>query len=217
MGEVGLFAHERVELLDGTIVTMTPQSSPHAAVVNRLTRLLVPRLGHTLHGRVQSPIILDDWSEPEPDFVVCRADPHDYASGHPRARDIVLVCEVAISSLAFDRIAKAAAYAVSGIPTYWIVDVEVGSSSCSTTPTRRRAVTVMKDASRKTRRSRPPAAPGSPSRTSCWRTGESIVPAQGVTGRRAAHRLATVASCHRLNQQVTASRAGRAWPFWVPG
>ena len=124
MGEAGLFAHERVELLDGTIVTMTPQSSPHAAVVNRLTRLLVPRLGHTLHVRVQSPIILDDWSEPEPDFVVCRADPHDYASGHPRARDIVLVCEVAISSLAFDRIAKAAAYAVSGIPTYWIVDVE---------------------------------------------------------------------------------------------
>lgn len=124
MGEAGLFAHERVELLDGTIVTMTPQSSPHAAVVSRLTRLLVPRLGHNLHVRSQSPIVLDDWSEPEPDFVVCGPDLQDYATGHPRAQDIVLVCEVAISSLAFDRTAKAAAYAASGIPTYWIVDVE---------------------------------------------------------------------------------------------
>jgi Uma2 family endonuclease len=124
MGEAGLFANERVELLDGTIVTMSPQSSPHAATVARLTRVLIGTLGEKIHVRPQLPVVLDDWSEPEPDLIVCRADSRDYAQGHPQPEDIMLICEVAISSLAYDRTAKTAAYAASGIPEYWIVDVE---------------------------------------------------------------------------------------------
>lgn len=124
MSEAGLFANERVELLDGTIVTMSPHSSQPSAVTSRLNRLLVPALSGSLHVRIQLPVILDDWSEPEPDLVVCRADPHDYAYGHPRPSDVVLVCEVSLSSLSYDRTAKLEAYAASGLPEYWIVDVE---------------------------------------------------------------------------------------------
>ena len=124
MGDAGLFADERVELLDGTIVNMAPQSSPHASTVTRLHRALMRAIGDTTHLRTQLPIVLDDWSEPEPDVAVCKLDPYDYARAHPHAADLLLVCEVAEGSLAYDRGAKAAAYAASGIPEYWIIDLE---------------------------------------------------------------------------------------------
>jgi len=123
MGEAGLFADERVELLDGTIVSMSPHTSPHASSVTRLHRTLSRAIGEAVHLRMQLPIILDDWSEPEPDVAICKLDPYDYARAHPYATDVLVVCEVAQSSLAYDRGAKAAAYASSGIPEYWIVDV----------------------------------------------------------------------------------------------
>jgi Uma2 family endonuclease len=74
--------------------------------------------------RTQLPIILDDWSEPEPDVAVCVPDPYNYTRSHPTPQLVLLVCEVAASSLIYDRSAKAAAYAASGIPEYWIVNVE---------------------------------------------------------------------------------------------
>lgn len=124
MGEAGLFANERVELLDGTIVTMTAQNSPHAGTVDRLHRLLIGVVSPNVRVRAQLPIVLDDWSEPEPDVAVCAPDPYDYTREHPTAPQVLLVCEVAVSSLSYDRFEKAAAYAGSGVPEYWIVDVE---------------------------------------------------------------------------------------------
>ena len=124
MGDAGLFADERVELLDGTIVNMAPQNSPHASTVTRLHRTLMRAIGDVTHLRMQLPIVLDDWSEPEPDVAVCNLDPYDYARAHPHGADLLLVCEVAESSLAYDRGAKAAAYAASGISEYWIVDLD---------------------------------------------------------------------------------------------
>ncbi|MEO6029924.1 MAG: Uma2 family endonuclease [Candidatus Binatia bacterium] len=123
MGEAGLFANERVELLDGTIVTMSPQNSPHAGTVDQLHRLLLGIVDPTLRVRAQLPIILDDWSEPEPDVAVCAPDPYNYSREHPKPAEVLLICEVASSSLAYDRAAKAAAYAASHIREYWIVDV----------------------------------------------------------------------------------------------
>jgi Uma2 family endonuclease len=124
IGDAGLFADECVELLDGTIVTMGRQNSPHAATTHRLHRLLVRVLGDTPCVRAQLPIILDDCSEPVPDVAVCKPDPYDYAREHPISEHVLLVCEAAVSSLAYDRSEKAAAYAASGIREYWIVDVE---------------------------------------------------------------------------------------------
>ncbi len=124
MGDAGLFVDERVELLDGTIVSMSPHNTPHASTVARLQRALVRAIADAGHLRTQLPIVLDDWSEPEPDVAVCKLDPYDYAREHPHGSDVLLVCEVAESSLAYDRGAKAAAYAASGIPEYWVVDLD---------------------------------------------------------------------------------------------
>jgi Uma2 family endonuclease len=123
MGEAGLFLEERVELLNGEIITMSPKNSPHAATVYRLWSILSPLLGSLAHVRVQDPIILDDWSEPELDIAVCQPDPYDYAREHPLATQVLLVIEVAASSLSYDRNRKAPAYAASNIPVYWIVNL----------------------------------------------------------------------------------------------
>ncbi|MBI1818211.1 MAG: Uma2 family endonuclease [Deltaproteobacteria bacterium] len=123
MAEALLFRNERVELLDGVIVTMSPQGSPHAATVHRLLRVLQLAVGSAATVRVQAPIVLNDWSEPEPDIAVCDADSNDYAREHPRADQVHLVVEVADTSLAYDRTQKAASYAASGIPEYWVVDL----------------------------------------------------------------------------------------------
>ena len=123
MGEAGLFADERVELLGGAIITMSPQTSPHAGAVYRAFTALYRMLGSAFCVRSQLRVVLDDWSEPEPDIAVCSPDPADYSRAHPTAGQILLVVEVAASSLPYDRGQKAAAYAESGIPTYWIVNL----------------------------------------------------------------------------------------------
>ncbi|MBI3799837.1 MAG: Uma2 family endonuclease [Deltaproteobacteria bacterium] len=123
MGEAGLFVDKRVELLDGEIITMAPQNPPHAGATGHLTSLLVRLLGATFSVRIQLPIVLDDWSEPEPDVAICRLDPDDYMRAHPKAGDVLLVIEVAEASLSYDRSGKVAAYAGSGIPVYWIVNL----------------------------------------------------------------------------------------------
>jgi len=123
MGEAGLFLEERVELLNGEIITMSPKNSPHAATVYNLWSTLSRLFGSSALVRVQDPIILDDWSEPEPDIAVCQPDPYNYAREHPRADQVLLVIEVAGSSLSYDRNRKAPAYAASNIPVYWIVNL----------------------------------------------------------------------------------------------
>ncbi|HEV8716638.1 MAG TPA: Uma2 family endonuclease [Candidatus Binatia bacterium] len=123
MGEAGLFTDERVELLDGEIITMAPQNPPHAGITSRIAYALMRLLGSTVSLRVQLPIVLNDWSEPEPDIAVCLPDPDDYEREHPRADQVLLVIEVAEASLFYDRSRKVAAYAGSGIPEYWIVNL----------------------------------------------------------------------------------------------
>ena len=123
MGEADLFADKRVELLDGEIITMAPQNPPHAGITSRLASALMRLLGSTVSLRVQLPIVLDNWSEPEPDIAVCQPDPDDYEREHPKADQVLLVIEVADASLFYDRNRKVAAYASGGIPEYWIVNL----------------------------------------------------------------------------------------------
>lgn len=122
MIDAGLFSGERVELWKGVIVRMSPQKSPHAFAVQRLTEILTVAVVPTRRAgvRVQLPLALADDSEPGPDVAIVEA--REYRDEHPQTA--LLVIEVADSSLRFDREFKAPAYAEAGIPEYWLVDVQ---------------------------------------------------------------------------------------------
>ena len=120
--ELGAFHDERVELLRGVLVEMTPQDPAHALVISRLYRLLDRPLPAGLIVRAQSPLAVSDDSEPEPDLAIVPDD--DYRRAHPTRA--VLVVEVAGSSIKKDRELKAALYAEAGVEEYWIVDLGKG-------------------------------------------------------------------------------------------
>lgn len=111
---------ERVELLDGTIVKMTPQSSAHAYAIQELTHYFEHALDHRFAVRVQLPLTLSDLSEPEPDIAIVRREETRNTS-HPQ--HALLIVEVASESLTKDKGAKRVLYAYAGIPEYWIVDL----------------------------------------------------------------------------------------------
>jgi Uma2 family endonuclease len=113
---------DRVQLIAGAIVAMTPQGPAHALAIQNLTRLLAQGLPSDLALRPQLPLTLLDDSEPEPDLAVVRLDDARSREHHPRTA--LLVVEVAGDSLRLDRQTKAALYARAGIPEYWIVNLE---------------------------------------------------------------------------------------------
>ena len=124
MAEAGVLGEDdRVELIDGEIVEMSPIGGRHLAVVNRLTRHFVRGVGDAAIVSVQNPVHLGERSEPEPDLALLRPRADDYASGLPGTADILLIVEVADSSLEYDRQVKAPLYARGGIPELWIVDL----------------------------------------------------------------------------------------------
>ncbi len=116
-----LTENERVELIRGEIVEKMVVGSLHSAAVKRMNRLLTTRLLSTLVS-VQDPIVLSD-SEPEPDFALLVPRDDFYASANPKASDVLLVIEVADSSLAYDREIKLPLYAEAGIHEFWIVNL----------------------------------------------------------------------------------------------
>ncbi len=117
--EAGFFEDERVELLYGTIVYMTPVGPPHQDVVDVLSELLIRRLGDRARVRVQGPVAASNVSEPQPDIAVVARK--RYRDAHPH--ETFLIIEVADSSLPTDRVTKARLYAETGMPEYWIVNV----------------------------------------------------------------------------------------------
>ncbi len=124
MADAGILRERRgVELLRGEIIEMSPNNPPHAATV----ALLDDRCHLALTGRAvvrcQLPIALDDWSEPEPDIALLRWRDDFYSVRHPMPEDVLLLMEVADSSLAYDRDIKAVDYAGAGIPEYWLWDL----------------------------------------------------------------------------------------------
>lgn len=123
MGEVGILKEtDRVELIRGEVVEMSPIGRRHYAFVNNLTRLLILALGDRAIVGVQGPIALADDTEPEPDIAVIRRRTPSYKEREAFAEDALLLVEVAESSLAYDRSTKLKLYAATGIPEYWLVD-----------------------------------------------------------------------------------------------
>lgn len=113
---------ERVELIDGVIVDMSPQKSFHATTVCLVEEALRSLIGRDFTLRVQMPLALDDTSEPEPDVTVVPGKARDYTFAHPTTA--ALVVEVADATLALDRKTKQAVYARNGIAEYWIVNLQ---------------------------------------------------------------------------------------------
>ena len=122
MVDMGLFVDERVELLYGGIVRMTPIGAPHNAALQRLTRLLVLAIRERAWVRIQSSFAASDGSEPEPDVAI--VPPGEYDAEHPT--EAWLIIEVADSSLELDRTVKARLYAECGVPEYWVVNLVDG-------------------------------------------------------------------------------------------
>jgi Uma2 family endonuclease len=127
MAEVGvLHEDDRVELIDGEVISMSPIGKRHGAAVDRLNELLILRLARRATVKIQNPLRIDQHSEPQPDIVVARRREDFYAAEHPRPEDTHLVIEVGDSSARFDRVVKAPIYARSGVPEVWLVDLVAG-------------------------------------------------------------------------------------------
>ena len=117
--DAGAFAGERVELLDGRVVAMSPQSARHAEVAELLTELLIRQLAGTARVRCQLPFPATASSVPEPDVAVFPRE--GYGGGHPSRA--LLVVEIADTSVRQDRQVKSAIYAAAGVLEYWLVDL----------------------------------------------------------------------------------------------
>jgi Uma2 family endonuclease len=122
MIELGLFGEDdHLELVDGEILTMSPQKSLHAGTITVAAEALRLAFGAGCHVRVQLPLALDEMSEPEPDLAVVEGTGRDYLAAHPETA--LLVVEVADTTLPYDRGRKASLYARAGLAEYWIVNV----------------------------------------------------------------------------------------------
>jgi len=124
MGATGILdPADRVELLDGEIVYMSPIGARHASVVNRIATHLIQRVADRFTVIVQNPVRLMPNSEPQPDVVVARYRHDFYESAHPAAEDVALLIEVSDASLRTDRAIKLPIYGRQEIVEVWIVDL----------------------------------------------------------------------------------------------
>ncbi len=134
MGEAGILKeHERIELLAGEIIKIAAIGNRHLFCTDALTMLLVPALVGRAVVRVQGSIQLDDYGAPEPDIVLLRPRP-GYEAESAMPADVLLLIEVADSSLEYDRGFKLAHYAAAGIPEVWIANLRTGEVEAGANP-----------------------------------------------------------------------------------
>jgi Uma2 family endonuclease len=124
MGEAGVFGPEaRLELIEGEIVEMAPIGSPHAGTVKILNRFLARLAGDNAILSVQDPVIAGKLSVPQPDLALLKPRADSYTKSHPGPADVLLVVEVADTTLPTDLGIKVPLYASAGIPEAWVVDL----------------------------------------------------------------------------------------------
>jgi Uma2 family endonuclease len=127
MGEAGIFPEgARLELIEGEIFEMSPIGSAHAACVDFLVYLFSVIANGRFIVRVQSPIQLNDFSEPQPDVALLRWRDDFYRGAHPTPADVLLVVEVADTTVVTDRSFKLPLYARAGAPEFWLVNISEG-------------------------------------------------------------------------------------------
>jgi Uma2 family endonuclease len=124
MAEAGILGPtDRVELIEGEIVEMSPIGDRHAMAVNRATMVFARSLGDKVVVSVQNAVRIDRHNEPQPDVVLIRPREGFYGVRHPRPEDVVLLIEISDTSVQYDRNVKLPIYARSGIREVWIVDL----------------------------------------------------------------------------------------------
>ena len=121
MGEIGLFDGRHVQLIRGQVIDMSPIKSRYATGILNVMRVLGSILPNTAHLRPQLPLMLGNFSEPEPDTAIVAGSLEDFAHNHPTTA--LLVVEVSDSTLTFVRQTKSVLYAQAGIPEYWILNL----------------------------------------------------------------------------------------------
>jgi Uma2 family endonuclease len=121
LGEQGWFSGQRVELIDGEIIILSPQSPQHVFATDLVREALVRIFGDQYWVRYHAPLPHGDFSEPEPDLSVVKGPALKYATAHPTTS--LLLVEVSRSSLRYDKNRKLHLYAAMGVPEYWILDL----------------------------------------------------------------------------------------------
>jgi Uma2 family endonuclease len=123
MGEVGILGpDDRVELIAGEIIDMSPIRSLHAALGRAIATALTHHIREQALLAIQDPLALDDTSQPQPDLAILRPRADFYAAAHPGPADVLLVIEVADTTLAFDLDVKVPLYAAAGVPEAWVIE-----------------------------------------------------------------------------------------------
>jgi len=124
MAESAIFQEsDRLELIKGEIIEMSPVGLRHASCVKKLNYLLTKKLGDQIILGVQDPIVLTNNSEPQPDLVILKYRPDFYANEHPHPQDILLLIEVSDSSIDYDKNVKIPLYAENQISEVWLVNL----------------------------------------------------------------------------------------------
>lgn len=125
MIESGVFDEDDcIELLNGVIVEKMPKGTKHATLNDVITTRLIQKLGEKVCVRNQNPILLDEFSEPEPDVVLATPPFEKYFDNHPTPKEILLILEIADTTLGYDRNTKGSAYARAGIRQYILLNVQ---------------------------------------------------------------------------------------------
>jgi Uma2 family endonuclease len=124
MGDAGILHEDsRVELIEGELIDMSPIGSHHAGIVTLISHLLNKKISDQAIVSVQNPVRLSDWSEPQPDIMLLKPRSDYYYDSHPKPSDVLVLIEVADSSIDYDRKTKLPLYARSGIQEFWIIDM----------------------------------------------------------------------------------------------
>ncbi len=129
-----LHEDDRVELIHGEIIQMSPIGPKHAGNIDRIVRKLTFLFEESAIIRSQNPIQLDEFSEPEPDISVVKPRHDFYTNSHPKPEEIRLIIELSESSLEYDQEIKLPLYAAAGIPEYWIIDLRTSRIIVFTEP-----------------------------------------------------------------------------------
>jgi len=125
---------DRIELINGELTLMPPIGPEHSFHTTRITNTLPSELPAGVLLRMNEPITLPAHSEPQPDAAVVKARADGYRKAHPGPKDVLLIIEVADSSVEFDRQIKAKLYARAGIPEYWVLNVKEATLHVLTGP-----------------------------------------------------------------------------------